>query len=152
MLGNAKKGSAKGGTKVAVWGLCALALVFGFALVGCGEDNDDDDGPGGPEWDAKLVPGRNLNNEPEGYWDFEDSSIDLHFVNLNVSGKTVGKMTPKEGGDYTLKTRNETTYTVFYTTSPEETYTFTATVEGKELTISGSDKEEWNGTYTLVED
>jgi hypothetical protein len=40
MIGNKKRGSAWGGTKAVVWGLSILTLVFGFALAGCGGDDD----------------------------------------------------------------------------------------------------------------
>jgi hypothetical protein len=53
MKGNTKKGSVWGGTKAAVWGLCALALVFGFALVGC-----DDGGGGGGGGPKRLISGK----------------------------------------------------------------------------------------------
>lgn len=35
MIGNKKRGSAWGRTRVAVWGVNVLALVFGLALSGC---------------------------------------------------------------------------------------------------------------------
>jgi hypothetical protein len=99
MNGNTKKkSSAKGGAKAAALGLCALALVFGFAPAGC--DNGTD--PGGDGDPPKTVAAEyRFTNTTTGFTLGENTAVKTGDGAFSLTG-----VYTEGGGTFTEDTAN----------------------------------------------